>query len=321
MQIRGLNVPVYLGGEQSNSSVAFLQEYLDGARTLPEIFEKCPEESREIVGKTIALLFMKGLLANGPEVGPDAIKDCRRSLANGESTYLDRFVGLTGLHRSGIEAANQLGSSSVLVVSDGLAGGICAALLEESGVQNVTSMIYSVKKQTAHQSVSGREPHFDIISEITANLDRNSFELVIAIFTCAPQSLCIELNRLCYDNNTPILFGNAVAEGMDIGPLVVPPNDGCYECLVNRERSINPVAVETELFERHTAATGSEPPFSLNLSTSSFLASSLAMEAVKFLSKISSDLLLKAMIRIPNWSIESRRNRFISVPRCETCGR
>lgn len=298
-QVRGLSAPVLLRGNEILRIIPLLQVLLDGKRTTHEIIGTLSEDVREAATKTLIALYLKGLIVDVTEA-LRAEQPPTRDLGE----FLDRFVSAAAFHANGAEAANQLANATVILIGEGIAGEAAHSALQMSGLKAVRRL----------------DRHKELDKELEEELHYLNPDLVVSVTRWAPIQYMLRLNELAYRRRFPALFANEAPEGFDIGPLVVPPSDGCIACMVARSRSIDPTAVEEELFQRWIDQSPAFSPPKEHAPFSLTFASFTVAEAFRYLARLAGENLHNHVIRMPIVLGSVTRNRFLSVPRCSVCG-
>lgn len=328
VQIRGLNAPVLVRGRGAEYAVAFLQSRLDGEHAVGDIFADCPSENKELVAKCLILLFQRELLADGD-------MDIRESDLSASATdsiqerFFDRFINITSFHRCGANAELQLRNSQVVAITEGLFGGLVGCALQLAGCK-VNAIITMGEESGPHSAILTERASLDgivpckrefLIPRLSSLASQfPGTDLVICATRWASRALLLALNEFSINHKLAVLFSNETPEAFQIGPIVTDGLDGCYACMIARENSIDPLAVEEELFQQSLAELPAEVPRGESFPVALHAASIVVQEAVKYLTRISSDTLAGACITVPLLSSEPRRNRFLVVPRCLVCG-
>jgi bacteriocin biosynthesis cyclodehydratase domain-containing protein len=150
-----------------------------------------------------------------------------------------------------------------------------------------------------------------------ARVGNGEFGAVIVGSEHRAQELMRDVNRVCVDHR--VLFMPATLSGSIgfVGPLVVPRETACYECLIARENSnlLNPESegpLRSAVF-RSRGYPGFHPAMA------SVLGDFAAMELIKF----TTDVVpwhIGALFEINMLSPEMTTRRVLKLPRCAVCG-
>ena len=120
-------------------------------------------------------------------------------------------------------------------------------------------------------------------------------------------------------NIAELLSAALTFEGYEVGPLVEPFASGCLQCKLMREVSASDFPIEEELFQQALNAGSVTMPKAENVLTVSMLSSYLAIEVVKFLTRIAVPALLNAVMFHEHLSGSLTRHEFLRVPHCPHC--
>jgi bacteriocin biosynthesis cyclodehydratase domain-containing protein len=167
---------------------------LDGTRCIDELAERLGEAARPAIVGAIELLAARGLVVEGPEA-PVSVRDAAHAVA---AAY-----GLTPAR-----AAERLGAASVALVGSGACLFDIARLLCAAGVGELR-----------RSSWRGRgRADLTVVAPALDELDRLH-----------------AWNQLAFDRNTDWLFIRPYdGRFASIGPLIVPDQSACYECMLLR---------------------------------------------------------------------------------------
>jgi bacteriocin biosynthesis cyclodehydratase domain-containing protein len=131
------------------------------------------------------------------------------------------------------------------------------------------------------------------------------------------QGLFRDINRFCLDHG--ILFMPALLDGSVgfVGPLVIPRESACFECLIARENSnIEDLPAEAN---RRSAAARSRSRAGFHPAMASVLGDFAAMELIKFSSN-AIPWRIGTMFEINMLSPEMTSRPVLKLPRCPVCG-
>jgi bacteriocin biosynthesis cyclodehydratase domain-containing protein len=176
-------------------------------------------------------------------------------------------------------------------------------------------------------------PHISSLLLPTTDVDRaisvvdgmaEGVDLLVTATCDAPRALLEELNELALAARVSWLIGNSAGSAVDLGPLVLPFESACYTCLLLRQRSAEPMAVEREIYEekkRSSRRAGERDLMGESVWASTQAASILVGEAVRVLSGIAPPTLTESVLRLLPVSGILERNQVLRVPRCPACYR
>jgi bacteriocin biosynthesis cyclodehydratase domain-containing protein len=148
-------------------------------------------------------------------------------------------------------------------------------------------------------------------------VSRREFGCVVVGSEYRAQELMRDINRVCVDHG--VLFMPAILSGSIgfVGPLVVPRETACFECLVARENS-NLLSPESEGPLRSAVFRSRGYP-GFHPAMASALGDFAAMELIKF----TTDAIpwhIGALFEINMLSPEMTTRRVLKLPRCPVCG-
>jgi bacteriocin biosynthesis cyclodehydratase domain-containing protein len=214
---------VEINGTKAEEVLAALLPMLDGNHGIDEILARFPAGDRQLLIETMELMSRRELLLDGPLTShkPGSIK---------ASTFLQAAIGTT-MHPS--RGAVALESTNVGIVGPSRTASLVRDLLLDAGIQILTAdsdaQLHSLIDQVAILLVAPSLPDHERLSAI---------------------------NLQCLETRTtwlPILpFDGEFAV---VGPVLVPWETCCYECLMRR-RDANSTAPGME----GTAAAPATPP-------------------------------------------------------------
>jgi bacteriocin biosynthesis cyclodehydratase domain-containing protein len=326
--VSGGEAPVLLRGRFAQAAIAHLRPLLDGAHTVEQLLMTSPPDLpvRALI-RTLLVLHSKGLLTReastaryqGDEVG-------RRQLL-----YWGRHLALTRSASSAGEIDRRLASARILLVGTGLFGSAVADLLSRTGVGRIDVVGWD-DDGTLGLAVDGM-PRTSSLLLPTTDVDQaisvvdglaEGVDLFVTATCDAPQALLEEMNELALDARVSWLVGNSAGSAVDLGPLVLPYESACYTCLLLRQRSVEPMAVEREIYEekkRGPRQAGDRNVIGESVWASTQAASILVGEAVRVLSGIAPPTLTDSVLRMLPISGILERNQVLRVPRCPACYR
>jgi bacteriocin biosynthesis cyclodehydratase domain-containing protein len=326
--VPGGEAPVLLRGRFANAAIAHLLPLLDGAHTVEQLLmTSSPDLPVHALIRTLLVLHSKGLLTReastagyqGDEVG-------RRQLL-----YWGRHLALTRSASSAGEVGRRLASARILLVGTGLFGSAVADLLSRTGVGRIDVVGWD-DDGTLGLAVDGM-PRTSSLLLPTTDVDQaisvvdglaEGIDLLVTATCDAPRAFLEELNELALAARVLWLIGNSAGSAVDLGPLVLPYESACYSCLLLRQRSVEPMAVEREIYEeknRGPRQSGNRDVIGESVWASTQAASILVGEAVRVLSGIAPPTLTDSVLRLLPVSGILERNQVLRVPRCPACYR
>jgi bacteriocin biosynthesis cyclodehydratase domain-containing protein len=324
--VSGFEAPVVLRGRFANSAIAYLRPLLDGTHTVEQLLiTASPDLPVHALIRTLLVLHSKGLISseastagcNGDEIG-------RRQLL-----YWGRHLAVTRSASSAREIDHRLASATILLIGTGLFGTAVADLLSRTGVgainfgawddDNTLNSADDMPRVTSSLLTTDTDEAISAIEDLAEGVD-----LLITATCDAPRALFEEINELALATRTPWLIGNTAGSAIELGPLVLPYETACYTCLLLRQRSADPLAVEHEIYEKtkqisrqagHRNITGE------SVWASTQAASFLVGEAIRVLTGIAPPTMTDAAIRMLPISGTLETNQVLRVPRCPACYR
>jgi bacteriocin biosynthesis cyclodehydratase domain-containing protein len=264
---------VVLEGRAVRVFLPALLPLLDGKRTVDEVVARLGEAARPAVALALDLLGANGLLAEGPAPEPGAPPS---------AAALAAFYGLAPT-----VAVDRLRSASIGVVGGAAAGGAIARLLQEAGVGAVVR--------------GGWE-------------DAGEVDLAIVAPSASEAPAVASWNRLALERGTRWL-GVRPFDGLvtTVGPLIVPGESACYECLLHRLAAHVDYGRDLVRIESSTSAAGDLTPLH---AIAAGVAAQLALGWVVGLDSTLPGSLHVLELR-PVLSLAS--HPILRVPRCPAC--
>jgi len=149
------------------------------------------------------------------------------------------------------------------------------------------------------------------------SLENSGLDILICTSDFGGMQLMRDFNKFCVDNN--IMFLPVVLQDFKgfVGPLVVPGETACFECLLNRQNSIMPNftvkrTTECSAFEGQRVV-GFHPTMS------SILGDIAVMELIKFFTKTLQSWNAGALIEVNLLKTEMKSRKVLKIPRCSVC--
>lgn len=283
--------------------------------TPEEIYERFAAPDRPMVEQLIEQLVSRNLLVSNETVTP--------TFTHRES-HLDVFYWHFGEKAS--QVTDRLNSRRMLVMGVNCISRQLAASLNASGVNNFRVVDHPLLRNLRLFDETGqlKTDQWPVPSQspITHNqwsekLDLQPFDCLIATCDFGGFEALRELNRFCLERRCrflPIVLKNLVGY---VGPLVIPGETACLECLLARQNSHlkdpqsrrggDVVAFEGQAF------TGFHP------SMASILGDIAAFELTKFYSGILPKLNVGRLIEINLLATKLVSRKVLKIPRCLEC--
>ena len=148
------------------------------------------------------------------------------------------------------------------------------------------------------------------------NLMKLSFDCLIAAAEYGSMRLLQNLNGMCVKEKRhfyPVVLQNMVGY---VGPLVIPGESPCYECLRSRQDSHMEDPVSQRIFEE--CSLQSQEVIAFHPSIASMIGDAAALELVKFYGLHCYDNLGK-LVELNLFDTRLATRRVLKVPRCKVC--
>jgi bacteriocin biosynthesis cyclodehydratase domain-containing protein len=197
-----------------------------------------------------------------------------------------------------------------LVEALALAGVGNLLFVDENSVANVTRDSSAVRATGAER----RNPFVNVVAvedsrDLSIAIGQTSLNLVIYCPDDFNETACDTLNELALSSSTPLLVYRTWAAEVELGPLVLPGDTACYTCYKLRRQAAG-VPLERSLQDR---SEGGRLNFALGVDW-------LAMDVVKFLTRIAEPVAYGRMLRLSFASPIPSVHPVLKLPRCPACG-
>lgn len=196
-----------------------------------------------------------------------------------------------------------------------------AASLRASGMRNIDVVDFQLlRNQRVYPDGDGAWPP-DVAAPVpyevwSHELDASAYACIVATSDFGPTQELRDWNEFCVEEGRPFLPA-VLADGVGfVGPLVVPGETACYECLRARENSNMADPAEQRLVERFATRTQSVAAF--HPSMPAVIGHMAALELVKFFTGISvaaAGRILEIDLLEPSLA----RRKVLKIPRCQVC--
>ncbi len=149
------------------------------------------------------------------------------------------------------------------------------------------------------------------------SLAEESIDLLVCTSDFGGMQMMRDFNSFCVENN--ILFLPIILQDFKgyIGPLVMPGETACFECLLSRQNSIL-----TDFEVKRTielSAHQGQDVIGFHPAMSSVLGNIAAMEIVKFFTKALQTWNLGYLIEVNLLKTETKTRKILKIPRCPVC--
>jgi bacteriocin biosynthesis cyclodehydratase domain-containing protein len=327
VQIRGLPEPLILRGQIAETVAQYLFSALDGTRDLRDLLAQRPAAIDDhVVLRIIWLFHSKGVVikAGGNRDIKSDEPERRQRL------FWGRNVSVTRAHESADDVQAQLEAAHVVIVANGLFGAAAIDVMRRSGIADLQTVLWDdnaklfdgVVGPPGSLTVPGR---MDIVglSEAVGPLLVGA-DLLMSATVNASTQLDIALNSIALDRRVPYLRGALAEDRLDIGPLVLPYESACVECMLAREASVQEMPIEEELYQRWRASSDRArplPPVGEPLYAAAAGAGLMTGEVIRVLTSLGPVAVVNAVRTMSIATGETTVNRFLRVPRCPGCYR
>jgi bacteriocin biosynthesis cyclodehydratase domain-containing protein len=333
-QIHGGPTAILLRGREASRIYDFLLPLLDGSHTLDEILESCSADiSINTAAKALSLFHTKGLLVNSGLTGDYTVEFPIDPSINRQLLFWGRNLGLTGANNWSSEAQNKICLARIVLLGTGLFGLSAFDLLSRSGFSKINVMDFnddgfmlrSIEGLSVSPELSTHHPKSsidDVIQSLRKML--NGTDIVVVATRNAPEKLFLAINRICLDQDCPVIFSNDNGNHFEIGPLVMPYRSACYKCLELRNSSVQDLALENHLYQEHLVLehqAGMSPLKGESLVVATLGASLLVMEVIRIITQLELPILLNKLQTVNPMSGGHKINRILRYPRCPDCSR
>jgi len=204
--VRGVQV---IMGRSARTFLPRLLPMLDGNRTLDELTAAFPQMPRRALHDSLALLYSRGLLEDGPA------QPCVDQLAE-LSAFAGRYCDVTRVNRSRVEVLGRLAARRVAVAATPLGEAVVEAL--------------------AGQGLEALE-----LIASPAELAAADVDLLIGVFGAADMD-ARKWFAAAHDRQVRALHVRVAEDVVEVGPYFIPGDSGCYDCF----RALQPVSATSE---------------------------------------------------------------------------
>jgi bacteriocin biosynthesis cyclodehydratase domain-containing protein len=288
-------------------------------------------EFRDDTRRTVFVQIVEHL-ADHPAASSSALFDVCD--ADDEPLVMDVIDQLTELGIISDETVRSL-PRSLLEAQDGLFSrggseyGAASELQEQIAQTNLTffQSPHLADLLDAKARTNGFEclTHFDVTASYTQeDVDRIVGDADLMVVNGDPWNpqLLEWINHAALEHQTPWIFlsGTDATQGT-VGPLFFGDRSGCYECLLQRQKSCKDFLPYFEAYEqtlRDREMTGQ--PGRTYAAVYDLLVSIAMLEAVKFVTKAAVPVLYKQFLTLQVRDYEVQTHSVLKVPDCPACG-
>jgi bacteriocin biosynthesis cyclodehydratase domain-containing protein len=304
-QFRGGEAPVLVRGRLVKPALEYLRNALDGTRTLLELVRGGPDGlPASAVARTLLVLHSKGVIA-ARDPGP--ISPAREGR---ELLFWGRHLAITRSAGSATEVLLRAEQARIAVLGDGLFLAVVKDLLTRSGFMNITA----IDGSPAGADIEGQDDYrLAVLEHEVVGAD-----LLVTATVDASRAFLLGVNETILRSRTPWLMANWDGSTVDIGPLVQPGETACYECVLLRRASTDPLAIENALYQDHLSATG-RTLVGEALWPVTMAASALVAEVARCVTGVAPPTLANAVLTLQPVSGVMVQGEVQRVPRCPGC--
>jgi bacteriocin biosynthesis cyclodehydratase domain-containing protein len=276
---------VVLEGKAVATLLPLLLPLLDGTRTVDEINRDVGDDVAPAAENALAILAERGLLTDGPPLGPD--------MPGQLSETAHFFSALSGDTVAASEAA--LSQASVSILGIGSVAREIATVIGSAGVSQIRIVDWKERDQIGSPNLAVVAPEPGELGELE------------------------HWNRSAVESGTPWLQALPFDGHMAVvGPLYVPGETCCYECYRRRRAAnVSYPADDYWALEAAPASYPSPPPLR------NIVAALAAMFALQWLHDRANERgsSAAATMHVLEWGdfVELSRHRVYRVPRCPVC--
>ncbi|HEY3409616.1 MAG TPA: TOMM precursor leader peptide-binding protein, partial [Propionicimonas sp.] len=305
-QFRGGEAPVLVRGRLVKPVLEYLQGALDGTRGVLDVVRGRPEGlPASAVAQTLLVLHSKGVIA-APDPGPVSPARERRELM-----FWGRHLAITRSSGSASEVLARAEHARIVLLGDGLFLAVVVDLLTRSGFTNLAGLQV---ESSEHKGSAGQDDHrLAILRREIVGAD-----LLVTATVDASRAFLLAINDTIIRSRTPWLVANWDGSTVDIGPLVQPGETACYECVLLRRASTDPLAIENALYQDNLAGKGRTLAGEA-LWPTTLAASTLVAEVSRCVTGIAPPTLTDAVLTMQPVSGVMIRGEVQRVPRCPGC--
>jgi bacteriocin biosynthesis cyclodehydratase domain-containing protein len=306
---------VQIRGEGVQGTVGMLLAKLSGkGMDREDAVELFGAAERDAVNSLIQQLLSRRILVEADALPAEPIEEDR----------VDIFYWDLGHNRRQAEA--KLSERSVTLVGVNPISRRVASVLSESGCINLDVVDFPLLRNLELFTPEGAVKSGSWPENLAAPVDYEQWQdvyepdarqCIVAVSDFGGLSLLREWNRFCVDNEVhffPVVLQNLVGY---LGPLVVPGESPCFECLIARQNShwddwTTARAVEEEAF-------ATQPVAAAHPALSAMIGDLAALELLKFYGGGLPGWQVGSLIEVRPMVPALTTRRVLKVPRCTVC--
>jgi ribosomal protein S12 methylthiotransferase accessory factor len=320
-----------LHGDDVRLFVTSIVPLLDGTRDAGAVAAALPDYSASSVTNFLALLQQKGLVEHVPDSDARAAEDrFFQKWGKGEGAALamlsEARVAIAGLEPWGAVVAIELAAAGVRrlhLVDDGAVTAddvlaVRALAASDRGRFRRDAVRDAIARAARDAEVS--------VAAFPASVDESfaidgTFDLLITGLNGDDLYLLRRIARFAQAQKIPTLHGHLDGFEAWVGPAVIPGETACWNCFrLRRLGAADFVQTAHELDASLSASPGESRARSFLAPMAAMTGQSMAMEAIKLLTKYT-DSILPGRFLVQNLiSGESAHHKLLRMPWCEVCG-
>lgn len=306
-------IEILFHGQNSDHLSAILGSFRKGA-TQKEVLTGFAEEHRPDILALIELLQRRNVLV--------PIDDSCTNLSDVSEDSLSLFYW--HFDPCGHSIPARLRSRKIAILGVNSVSRRLSASLQLAGFENTALVMYpsrfcpESKNPTPGLMSANSPPHQEPLTFEAwfGKIDWASMDCLVATSDCGGRDLLREWNELAMQHRChflPIVLQDVIGY---LGPLVIPNETACYECLISRENSHQETFTLRRAVE-HSAFRGQ--PSAFHPLMASVLADVAAFEMARFYSQSIPGHLSSSLIEVNLLGASITRRKVLKVPRCVVC--
>lgn len=315
---RGATKIQFKGGEIKGLLRHILSATAKSGLTLKELLSRFNPHNQKIVESIVNRLS---------EVNFIQADDTKSSGANTKESHLDIFFWQFG-EKNAIQALKRLNEHYITILGVNFISRQLVSTLGTIGIKNLKVVDDPLLRNVRLYDDLGylrtdlwpgtiiQPEEFTAWSENSSD----SFDCLVITSDFGGQKMIREWNKFCYRQHKhflPILLQNCIGY---VGPLVIPNETACYECLFARTNShLSEEEVLFRLTETEDFAFNGQITSAFHPSMASILGDIAALELTKHYSKFLPMAIVGSLIECNLMSNELTTRRVLKLPRCKVC--
>jgi putative thiazole-containing bacteriocin maturation protein len=314
-------------GKNTYRWIESLAPYLDGTRTLVELTHGLDAEKQAMVTQLVENLLTHHFLKDVSHDQPHTLSPTELETYASEIAFIDSF------QNSAAARFEYFRGKHILVIGSGLTltalvhatlkGGVChlgVVITDECDTARQRHRDYLELFQQRDPQQLLQElvtPDWKDDAQVLAAIQ--PFDLILHISDRPMLTRAQRLNRLCFNQQKPLIQAMLVEDEAWIGPLVLPATHGCWECAwrrlqANQDRHSNH-------FPSYTFEDQREAPISrfTALTTAALVANEMSFEIFKHVTEAGPLETLQHLVVVDLETLHRQKHAFLPHPLCQTC--